>query len=136
MNLSPRQFHVNHMLDGNMNHQDMKLQCQFGPACRSGSIGFQVVCCAAAAKLGVYFIFDRVQRLEYVTRQSRQRGAASFGGSRSRDSKITPHTNRNASMPNPSFKPSLNSVARRPASAGPAAHFALAVQRATLLVPA
>ena len=39
-------------------------------------------------------------------------------------------------MPNPSFKPSPNSVARRPSSAGPAAHFALAVQRATLSVPA
>ena len=39
-------------------------------------------------------------------------------------------------MPNPSFKPSPNSVARRPASAGPAAHSALAVQRATLSVPA
>jgi len=41
-----------------------------------------------------------------------------------------------ALMPNPSFKPSPNSVARRPSSAGPAAHFALAVQRATLSVPA
>ena len=39
-------------------------------------------------------------------------------------------------MPNPSFKPSPNSVARQPSSAGPAAHFALAVQRATLSVPA
>ena len=38
--------------------------------------------------------------------------------------------------PNPSFKPSPNSVARQPSSAGPAAHFALAVQRATLSVPA
>ena len=41
-----------------------------------------------------------------------------------------------AAWPNPSFKPSPNSVARRTASAGPAAHFALAVQRATLSVPA
>jgi len=41
-----------------------------------------------------------------------------------------------ALMPNPSFKPSPNSVARWPSSAGPAAHFALAVQRATLSVPA
>ena len=39
-------------------------------------------------------------------------------------------------LPNPSFKPSPNSVARRPSSAGPAAHDALAVQRATLSVPA
>ena len=37
---------------------------------------------------------------------------------------------------NPSFKPSPGSVARRPSSAGPAAHCALAVQRATLSVPA
>ena len=39
-------------------------------------------------------------------------------------------------MPNPSFKPSPNSVARQPSSAGPSAHFALAVRRATLSVPA
>ena len=39
-------------------------------------------------------------------------------------------------MPNPSFKPSPNSVARRPSSAGPAANFALAVRRTTLSVPA
>jgi len=39
-------------------------------------------------------------------------------------------------MPNPSFKPSPNSVSRRPSSAGPAAHSALAVRRATLSVPA
>ena len=37
---------------------------------------------------------------------------------------------------NPSFKPSPNSVARQPSSAGPAAHFALAVRRATLSGPA
>ena len=39
-------------------------------------------------------------------------------------------------MPNPSFKPSPNGVSRWPSSAGPAAHFALAVQRATPSVPA
>jgi len=39
-------------------------------------------------------------------------------------------------MPNPSFKPSPNSVARQPSSAGPAAQFALAVRRTTLSVPA
>jgi hypothetical protein len=38
--------------------------------------------------------------------------------------------------PNPSFKPSPNSVAHRPSSAGPAAYFALAVRHATLSVPA
>ena len=43
-----------------------------------------------------------------------------------------PHT----VLPNPSFKPSPNSVPRRPASAGPAAHHALAGQRVTLSVPA
>ena len=39
-------------------------------------------------------------------------------------------------LPNPSLKPSPNGVARRPSSAGPAAHFALVVQRATPSVPA
>ena len=38
--------------------------------------------------------------------------------------------------PNPSFKPSPNSVPRQPSSAGPAAHFALAVWHVTLSVPA
>jgi hypothetical protein len=38
--------------------------------------------------------------------------------------------------PNPSFKRSSNSMSRWPSSAGPAAHFALAVQRATLFPPA
>ena len=42
----------------------------------------------------------------------------------------------NTATPNPSFKPSPNSVPRRPASAGPAAHLALAGQRGTLSVPA
>ena len=41
-----------------------------------------------------------------------------------------------SAWPNPSFKPSPNSAARRPASAGPAAHFALAVQHAALPGPA
>ena len=38
-------------------------------------------------------------------------------------------------LPNPSLKVSTNGVARWPSSAGPAAHFALAVQRATPLAP-
>ena len=42
----------------------------------------------------------------------------------------------NPVKPNPSFKPSPNSMPRRPASAGPAAHHALAGQRVTLSVPA
>ena len=42
----------------------------------------------------------------------------------------------NPVQPNPSFKPSPNSMPRRPASAGPSAHHALAGQRATLSVPA
>ena len=41
-----------------------------------------------------------------------------------------------ALMPNPSLKLTTNGVARRPASAGPAAHCALAVQHATPLVAA
>jgi hypothetical protein len=43
---------------------------------------------------------------------------------------------RSAVLPNPSVKRSANSVSRWPSSAGPAAHFALAVQRATLLATA
>ena len=39
-------------------------------------------------------------------------------------------------QPNPALKRNANSVARRPSSAGPSAHFALAVQRATLLASA
>ena len=39
-------------------------------------------------------------------------------------------------LPNPSFKRSTNSVARQPSSAGPAAHFALAAQRAMPSSPA
>ena len=39
-------------------------------------------------------------------------------------------------MPNPSLKRSANGMSRWPSSAGPAAHFALAVQRATPLSPA
>jgi len=38
--------------------------------------------------------------------------------------------------PNPSFKRSANGMAHWPSSAGPAAHFALAVQRATPSSPA
>ena len=38
-------------------------------------------------------------------------------------------------LPNPSLKASPDSVAHWPSSAGPAAHFALAVQRATLSGP-
>ena len=43
---------------------------------------------------------------------------------------------RQHAVPNPSFKPSPNGGPRWPASAGPLAHFALAVQRATLSSPA
>ena len=39
-------------------------------------------------------------------------------------------------VPNPSFKPSPNGGSRWPSSAGPAAHFALAVQHAPPSVPA
>ena len=39
-------------------------------------------------------------------------------------------------MPNPSLKRSANGMSRWPSSAGPAAHFALAVQRAMPLSPA
>ena len=41
-----------------------------------------------------------------------------------------------AAWPNPSLKRSANGMSRRPSSAGPAAHFALAVQRAMPSSPA
>ncbi len=46
------------------------------------------------------------------------------------------HSTRRRVVANPSLKPSTNGVARWPASAGPAAHFARAVQHATPPVPA
>ena len=46
------------------------------------------------------------------------------------------HSTRRRVVANPSLKPSPNGAARWPASAGPAAHFALAVQHATPSVPA
>ena len=46
------------------------------------------------------------------------------------------HGTRRRVVANPSLKPSPNGVARWPASAGPSAHFAHAVQRATPSVPA
>ena len=49
---------------------------------------------------------------------------------------VAGHGRRRLVVANPSFKPSPNGVSRRPVSAGPAAHFALAVQRATPSVPA
>jgi len=44
--------------------------------------------------------------------------------------------NNIATAPNPSLKPSPNSVPRQPASAGPSHHCALAVRHVTLSVPA
>ena len=76
---------------------------------------------------------------ESVPRDGLQRAAAGVRRGSSR-AKVLYHSPRQcpprAALPNPSFKPSPNSVARRPSSAGPAAHFALALQRATLSVPA
>ena len=54
----------------------------------------------------------------------------------SRAYKINPVGRRRALMPNPSLKRSANGMSRWPSSAGPAAHFALAVQRAMPLAPA
>jgi hypothetical protein len=56
-------------------------------------------------------------------------------GSRIARMQLLPLRLSRALMPNPSLKPSPNSVPRQPASAGPAAHFALAVRHATLSVP-
>ena len=46
------------------------------------------------------------------------------------------HSTVRRAEPNPSFKPSPNGGSRWPSSAGPAAHFALAVQHAPPSVPA
>ena len=54
----------------------------------------------------------------------------------SRHGALAGHSWRGRVVANPSLKLSANSVARRPSSAGPSAHFALAVQHATLLAPA
>jgi len=47
-----------------------------------------------------------------------------------------PRGNGENVLPNPSFKRSANGMSHWPSSAGPAAHFALAVQRATPSSPA
>ena len=54
----------------------------------------------------------------------------------SRHGVLAGHSWRGRVVANPSLTRSANSVARRPSSAGPSAHFALAVQRATLSLPA
>jgi hypothetical protein len=58
------------------------------------------------------------------------------GGSRSRFPYSCAMSPRSAVLPNPSVKRSANIASHWPSSAGPAAHFALAVQRATLLATA
>ena len=80
--------------------------------CRFGSLGFQSVCRATAANIGGFVPGQLVRRLEYVVCHGLQRGAGGVCGSPSRDSKITPLTNRRASMPNPSLKGSHNSLGR------------------------
>jgi len=49
---------------------------------------------------------------------------------------IVSNPSNNAVLPNPSLKRSANGMSRWPASAGPAAHFALAVHRAMPSSPA
>ena len=93
----------------------------------------------AAASICLFTDAGLSRRLEYVAHQLRQRGAGKSCGTSSR---IAPpwlvrlHSRFSAALPNPSLKLSPNGVSRRPSSAGPAAHFALAVQRATPSVPA
>ena len=53
-----------------------------------------------------------------------------------RPSTLIHHSTVRRAEPNPSFKPSPNGGSRWPSSAGPTAHFALAVQRAPPSVPA
>jgi hypothetical protein len=64
------------------------------------------------------------------------RGKPNSCGGRPRFSYSWAMQARSAALPNPSVKRSANSASRWPSSAGPAAHFALAVQRATLLATA
>jgi hypothetical protein len=64
------------------------------------------------------------------------RGRPSPGGGRLRFSCSRAMQARSAALPNPSVKRSANIASHWPSSAGPAAHFALAVQRATLLATA
>jgi hypothetical protein len=64
------------------------------------------------------------------------RGGPNPGGSRLRFSYSRGMQARSEALPNPSVKRSANIASHRPSSAGPAAHFALAVQRATLLATA
>ena len=49
---------------------------------------------------------------------------------------VAAHPSNNAVLPNPSLKRSANGMPLWPSSAGPAAHFALAVQRAMPSSPA
>jgi hypothetical protein len=63
-------------------------------------------------------------------------GRPSPGGSRLRFSYSWVMQARSEALPNPSVKRSANIASHWPSSAGPAAHFALAVQRATLLATA
>ena len=84
-----------------MRNQDMEPWHHLVTPCRSGSSGFQSVCRAAAVSIGAFFLGQLARQLEYVVRHGLQRGAGSLCGSPSRDSKITPLTNRRASMPNP-----------------------------------
>ena len=86
-----------------------------------------------ARESGQFTRFALKQRPRGHRRSSSTRGTAS---SRLTSKVMTRTFSSTPVKPNPSFKPSPNSVARRPSSAGPAAHFALAVQRATLSVPA
>ena len=65
-----------------------------------------------------------------------QRGAGGIMCRSLRSLYVWHQSHRGRALPNPSFKPSPNSVPRRPASAGPAAHHAPAGQRVTLSVPA
>ena len=118
--------------NNSMRNKDMESWRHIATLCRFGSLGFQSVCRATAANIGTFVLGQLVRRLEYVVCHGLQRGAGGVCGSPRRDSKITPRPSRRASMPNPSFKRTPGSVAHQPASAGPAAHFALAVRRATL----
>ena len=112
--------------------------CQIEPSRCEGCPAVQSVRGAAAASTAAFGVGQLPRRIEYVPCHGRQRGAGSdwcvppgvTGSWRARHPRSPA-----AALPNPSLKASPNSVAHWPSSAGPAAHFALAVQRATLSGP-
>ena len=104
-----------------------------------GCTGFQSVCWATGINTSTFCAGLWQRWLKCVAGHGRQRGAAgTWGWAPKVTGPLRAHCHRTvgAARPNPSLKLSANGMSRWPSSAGPAAHFALAVQRATPLSPA